>query len=259
MNISKVLTALEQFAPLPLQEDYDNVGLQIGLTEEQEVTGALLCLDVTPDIVDEAASVGANLIVAHHPLLFRAPRTITNSDYVGRCCLQAIRQRVAIYAAHTNLDNARGGVNFRAAELLGLKDVEFLKPLNREDGGSGCVGMLPAPMNEEEFLQQVKQTFGLQYVRHNALTGLMINRVAFCGGSGSFLIEDAVCTGADVFITGEVGYHHWFEAEKKIRLIEAGHYETERHVIDLLHDILHTALPELPLYKTRLNTNPIIY
>ena len=127
MKIKEVIDALEKFAPLPLQDDFDNAGLQVGLTDA-EVTGALLCLDVTEAVVKEAVSLGYNLIIAHHPLLFKGLKTITGKNYVERCVMEAIRNEITIYAAHTNLDNAFGGVNFKMAEKIGLKNIQVLDP-----------------------------------------------------------------------------------------------------------------------------------
>jgi dinuclear metal center YbgI/SA1388 family protein len=129
MQIKEVVDALERFAPLPLQDGFDNAGMQIGLTEV-EATGALLCLDVTEDVIDEAVACGCNLIVSHHPLIFKALKRVTGRGYVERCVMKAIRHGVAIYSAHTNLDNAFGGVNYKIAEKLGLTNVRALEPSN---------------------------------------------------------------------------------------------------------------------------------
>ena len=143
MKIKEVICALERFAPLPLQEDWDNAGLQLGLTET-EASGALLCLDVNERIVDEAISKGCNLIVSHHPLLFRGLKTISDADYVQRTVMKAIRAGIAVVSMHTNMDNARGGVNFKMAEKMGLTDVEFFAPKGGgADAGSGVIGSLP--------------------------------------------------------------------------------------------------------------------
>ena len=140
MKIKEIIAALERFATLPLQDGFDNAGLQTGVTEAH-ATGALLCLDVTEDVVDEAASLGYNLIVAHHPLLFHGLKSITGSSYIERCVMKAIKNDITIYAAHTNLDNAPGGVNFKMAEKIGLANLRILQPQG-EDGlsGSGVIG-----------------------------------------------------------------------------------------------------------------------
>ena len=125
VKIKEVVSALERFAPLPLQEDYDNAGLQIGLTEA-EVSGALLCLDVNEAIVEEAVEKGCNLIISHHPLIFSKLRRITDEDYVQRTVYRAIQQGIAIVAMHTNLDKAMGGVNYKIAEKMQLQEVRLI-------------------------------------------------------------------------------------------------------------------------------------
>ena len=147
MKIKEVLSALERFAPLPLQEDWDNAGLQIGLTEA-EASGALLCLDVNEDIVDEAIAKGCNIIVSHHPLLFRGLKCISGADYVQRSVIKAIKHDICVVSMHTNIDNARDGVNFKIAEKLGLDNVRFFAQKAGADAGSGVVGELPSPMSE---------------------------------------------------------------------------------------------------------------
>ncbi len=127
MKIKEIVSALERFAPLPLQDGFDNAGLQIGLTDA-EATGALLCLDVTEAILDEAIALGYNLVISHHPLIFKGYKSITGKDYVERCMLKAIKNDIVIYSAHTNLDNAQGGVNYKIAEKIGLKHLKVLEP-----------------------------------------------------------------------------------------------------------------------------------
>ena len=259
MKAKQVLDALEQYAPLPLQDSYDNAGLQIGLTDEQEVTGALLCLDVTEAIIDEAERMGCNLVIAHHPLLFRGLKSITGQNYVERCVIKAIQKGIGIYAAHTNLDNAEGGVNYRIAEKLGLVNLSFLDAKPGWSAGSGVIGELPQPMDERRFLEYVKELFGIQCLRHNALCGRTISRVALCGGAGGFLLPNAIAQGADAFLTGEMRYHDYFGHEDELLIAEMGHYESEQYTVDLLAEVLGRQFPELKIVKTSLNTNPINY
>ena len=186
-----MLSALERFAPLPLQEDWDNAGLQIGLTEA-EASGALLCLDVNEEIVDEAIAKGCNIIVSHHPLLFRGLKCISGSDYVQRSVIKAIKHDICVVSMHTNMDNARGGVNFKMAEKLGLDDVRFFAEKHGEDAGSGVVGMLPIPMSASDFIKHVKQTFGVECAMCNELLQRPVSRVAICGGAGDFLLPHAI-------------------------------------------------------------------
>ena len=260
MKAKQVFDALEQYAPLPLQDSYDNAGLQIGLTEEQEVTGALLCLDVTEAIIDEAERMGCNLVVAHHPLLFRGLKSITGQSYVERCVIKAIQKGIGIYAAHTNLDNAEGGVNYRIAEKIGLKKLSFLETkIASTPAGSGIIGELETEEDERNFLERVKVLFGIRCLRHNAFCGRTIRRVALCGGAGGFLLPNAIAQGADAFLTGEMRYHDYFGHEDEILIAEMGHYESEQYTIDLLAEVLSRRFPELKIVKTTLNTNPINY
>lgn len=258
MKVKEVIAALEQFAPLPLQDDFDNSGLQIGLTEA-DVTGALLCLDVTEDVIAEAASKGLNLVVAHHPLLFHPLKAVVGCTYVERCTIQAVRQGIAVYAAHTSLDNAVGGVNYEIARRIGLTDVELLthKDVGSLEGGAGVVGTLAEPADEVSFLTLLKERFSVSALRHNRLTGRSIRRVALCGGAGAFLLRDAIRAGSDCFITGEIHYHDYFGHDDEILMVEMGHYESEQFTPCLLQRLLKERFPELRAELTELNTNPI--
>jgi dinuclear metal center YbgI/SA1388 family protein len=259
MQIKELLDALERFAPLPLQDGFDNAGLQIGLTEV-EATGALLCLDVTEAVVDEAIRVGCNLIVSHHPLLFRPLKCISGHSYIDRCLMKAIKNDIVIYSAHTNLDNARGGVNYKIAEKLGLTDVGILEPKAGEsEAGSGIIGRFSQPISEAELLQRLKERFTVGCVRHNELTGRQVERVALCGGAGAFLLKNAIEAGADAFITGEIHYHDYFGHEGEILMAEIGHYESEQYTSEILFDILSEKDRGLKLLKSKINTNPIKY
>lgn len=252
MKIREIIDALERFAPLPLQEEYDNSGLQVGTTES-EVSGALLCLDVTLDVVREAAQSGCNMIISHHPLLFRALKRVT-SDHIGSIVMEAIRNDITIYACHTNLDNAPLGVNCRIASILGLTGTSAL-----DDSGSGIIGLLPQEMTEEGLLSLVRDRFNVPCIRHNSSLGRKIRRVAVCGGAGAFLANTAVEQGADAFITGEIGYHHMFGYDGVIKLMEIGHFESEQFTVDLIQDILKQDFPELRTQKTAVITNPVRY
>lgn len=259
MKIKEVLSALERFAPLPLQEGWDNAGLQIGLTEA-EVSGALLCLDVNESIVDEAIEKGCNLIVSHHPLLFKGLKTISDGDYVQRTVMKAILNRIAIVSMHTNMDNAKGGVNYKIAEHLGLHDVEFFAEKSGNiEAGSGVVGLLPEPMSATAFIQLVKERFGVKCAQCNELLLRPINKVAICGGSGDFLLGDAIVQGADAFITGEMHYHVYFGQEQKIQICVIGHYESEQFTSEIFKSIIEDECPGLPVMIAETSTNPIIY
>ncbi len=255
------MNALEQFAPLPLQEDWDNAGLQIGLTEA-EVSGALLCLDVNERIVDEAVDKGCNLIVSHHPLLFRGLKTISDGDQVQRTVVKAIENHVAVVSMHTNMDNAKGGVNFKMAEKLGLENVRFfaLKTAGGISGGSGVVGELPCEMAADDFVIAVKKAFGVECAMCNELLRRPIRRVALCGGAGDFLLGQAIEEAeADAFVTGEMHYHVYFGHEQQIQICVIGHYQSEQYTNEIFKSIIGNACPGLPVYMTETDTNPIIY
>jgi len=258
IKIRQVMDALERFAPLPLQESYDNAGLQVGLTEA-EISGVLLCLDVTEAIVDEAVDKGCNLIVAHHPLIFRKLAHIGDGNYVERAVMKAIKNDVAIVAAHTNLDNAEGGVNFKMAEKLGLQGLESLQGPVVDGKWSGVVGELPQPMSAEAFIDLLKRQFGAVSLRANELLTRPIRWVALCGGSGSFMLGDAIRAKADAYVTGEMSYHEFFGHEQQIQICVIGHYESEQFTTEILRDIIVKEHPELPVTIAETCTNPILY
>ncbi len=254
------MNALEQFAPLPLQEGWDNAGLQIGLTEA-EVSGALLCLDVNERIVDEAIAKGCNLIVSHHPLLFRGLKTISDADTVQRTVVKAIENHVAVVSMHTNMDNARGGVNFKIAEKMGLRNVDFFATKNVDgiEAGSGVVGELAEPLAADDFVIAVKRQFGVECAMCNELLRRPIRRVALCGGAGDFLLDQAIAVGADAFVTGEMHYHVYFGHEQQIQICVIGHYQSEQYTNEIFKSIIGEACPELPTFLAETDTNPIIY
>lgn len=260
MNIKQVVSALEYFAPLPLQESWDNAGLQVGLTEA-EVSGALLCLDVNEKIVDEAVAKGCNLIVSHHPLLFRGLKQIAGADTVQRTVMKAIEQHIAIVSMHTNVDNVRGGVNWKMAEKLGLQQVDFLVSNDGGKGqsGSGAVGMLPEAMAADDFVLLVKKQFDVECALCNQLIRRPIRKVALCGGAGDFLLGNALACGADAFITGEMHYHQYFGYEQQLQICVIGHYQSEQYTNEIFRDIIREKCPGVETYMAETNTNPIIY
>ena len=257
MKLREVIAALEHLAPLRLQDEWDNSGLQVGFPEA-EIDSVLVCLDITEAVVDEAIAAKCNLIVSHHPLIFKALRQVSDATYQQRCVVKALAAGISIYSAHTSLDNAPGGVNHRIAALLGLQKLRWLSPRDGEDAGSGLVGELPASEPDAAFLARVQRTFGVQCLLHSALDGRQVRRVAVCGGAGAFLLHDAVCAGADCFLSGEFHYHDYFE-NQGVLLAELGHYQSEQFTQDLLLEYLHKTCPGLTVRKTAINTNPICY
>ncbi|MDR2087051.1 MAG: Nif3-like dinuclear metal center hexameric protein [Dysgonamonadaceae bacterium] len=363
MRIAQITGMLEELAPLSLQDDFDNAGLQVG-DVSQQVKGVLLCLDVTEEVVDEAIEMDCNLIISHHPLLFKPLKSLSGKTYIERSVIKACKNDIVIYSAHTNLDNAWGGVGFRLAEKIGLQNLRILKPKENnllklatfvpleqaepvrnalfhagaghighydscsynlegqgtfrageethpfagEPGqhhtepeirietilpvykktavlrallashpyeepaydfyplsnswsgaGAGVVGELPDEEDEESFLQRLKTVFHLQRLTHSPLTGKMIREVALCGGSGSFLIKDAIAYGADVFITGEAKYNDYYDVENRILLAVLGHYETEICTKEIFFEIITKKIPNFAVHFSNVNTNPINY
>ena len=243
VKIKEVVFALERFAPLPLQESYDNAGLQVGLTEV-EASGALLCLDVTEEVIDEAVSL-------------------------ERCVRKAIQNDVTVDAAHTNLDNAEDGVNFKIAEKLELEQVRLLlpHPVKVKDGGheytvmagSGVIGVLPQPEDSLKFLQRIKSVFHIECLMHNELLQRPVRKVVLCGGAGDFMLEEALNQKADAFLTGEMHYHQYFGHDQELQIAVMGHYQSEQYTKEIFYSIIGEICPELPLYMTAVDTNPIKY
>ncbi|MDR1675307.1 MAG: Nif3-like dinuclear metal center hexameric protein [Tannerella sp.] len=363
MKIKDILTEIERLAPLPLQESFDNAGVQVG-DVEREATGALICLDVTEAVVDEALEKGCNLIVSHHPLAFKPFKSLTGRTYVERCLIKACRHDLAIYAAHTNLDNAYGGVNYRLAERIGLRQVRTLSPqkdallklsvfvpeahaeavrnalfdagaghigkydscsfgltgegtfragenarpfcgatgqLHREKeirietilpafrrsavtrallsvhpyeepafdfyplsntwdtAGSGIVGELSESEEVRDFLLRIRTLFKVDGLKYSNFPGTSVRRIAVCGGSGAFLIPDAMAAGADAFITGEAKYNDFYDVEDRMLLVVAGHYETEMCTKDIFFDVISKKFHTFAVQISNTDSNPVKY
>lgn len=261
MKIKEVLNALEHFAPLPLQASYDNAGLQVGLTAA-EVSGVLLCLDVTESIVEEAISLGCNLIVSHHPLIFGKLTQISDNSYVQRTIIKAIKNDITIAAMHTNLDAVEGGVNYKIAKYIGLLNLQFLgteQQVGTVKGSDGIIGELSKSIAADDLLLLLKDRFNVECVQANKLLQRPIKRIALCGGAGSFLLCDAIKAGADAFITGEMHYHDYFGHEQEIQICTIGHYQSEQFTIELLQEIIEDKCTGVKCFKTSINTNPILY
>lgn len=260
MQIKEIATYLESIAPLSLQEEYDNSGLLIGNADKQ-IDSCLISLDVTPAVVKEARDRGCGLIVAHHPLIFRGLKKITGSTYVEQAVIESIRHDIAIYAIHTNLDNVlRNGVNGKIAERLEIKDLQVLAAHPDGEGrGAGVVGMLAKEMAESDFLGYLQDRMEVSVIRHTRLLGDTVRRVAVCGGSGSFLLTQAIAAGAQFFISADFKYHDFFDANDRIVIADIGHFESEHFTMDLLADLIRTKFPTFAAHLTKTVTNPIIY
>lgn len=264
MKIKQVVDALEQYAPLPLQEGFDNAGLQVGLTEAVEVSGALLCLDVTEAVVDEAMQKGCNLIVSHHPLIFGKLARISDENYVQRTVMKAIKNDITIVSMHTNMDEAAGGVNYKIAEKLGLRHVAFFgeeKEVCGVKGGEGVIGDVAEEegLAADDLVLMLRDRFHVESVQCNQLIRRPIRKIALCGGAGAFLLNAAIAAGADAFITGEMRYHEFFGHEQEIQICVIGHYQSEQFTSEVFQQIIGEKCPGVRCCLSEINTNPIIY
>lgn len=365
MKIKEVVRLIEQFAPISYQEDYDNSGLIVGDPNEQ-VKGCLICLDSTEEVVQEAIDKGCDLIIAHHPILFSGIKKLNGKNYIERTIIKAIKNNIAIYACHTNLDNVFNGVSFKMAEKIGLEECQVLAPqknklkklitycpvshsdevrmamfaagagnigsysecsFNSEGKGtykaeagstpylgeieqshqeseikietialaqnvdhviaemikkhpyeevaydvyslensydqigSGVVGNLKKAEDVNTFLKRLKNDLKTDCIRYTQVPQSLkkIERVALCGGSGSFLLPNAKASGADVFITADFKYHQFFDAEDQIIIADVGHYESEQFTCELFYEILNEKIPNFAVRLSEINTNPINY
>jgi dinuclear metal center YbgI/SA1388 family protein len=363
MTIKELTRKIEELAPLSLQEPYDNAGLIIG-DPGANITGALITLDVTDEVMQEAINHGYNLIISHHPLIFKGIKKLNNKGPVERLIVLAIKNDIAIYAAHTNLDNVQDGVNAMIAEKLGLVNTSILAPKGQllkklvtfcpvdhvtevreaifnagaghignydncsfnisgegtfrageganpfvgevdelhsekeirietvfpdylkksiidamikahpyeevaydiypldnsfDKVGAGIVGELKRKEEVNEFLKKIKIVFGTGCIRHTKMIKDKISKVALCGGSGSFLLHEAIASGADIFITGDMKYHDFFEADHKIIVADIGHYESEQFTKELLMNFINKNIATFAVRISEVNTNPISY
>lgn len=257
-TVREIATAIEATAPLSLQESYDNSGLQVG-TFDTQVETVLVCLTVTEDIVEEARRRCCDMIVSHHPLLFRGLKRIGDATATERIVTKAIRSGIAIYSAHTNLDAAADGVSVDIAQALGMTAVEPLQSTAPgSDTGLGAIGSMPAPVPAVEFLRQLQKTFGVKALRYSSTTPtIVIRRVAVCGGSGAEFIPLAIAGGADAYVTGDLKYHDFDSYGPEILLADIGHYESEFGARKLLCRILIDAFQDLTVLAAETETNPV--
>ncbi|MBX7241299.1 MAG: Nif3-like dinuclear metal center hexameric protein [Bacteroidia bacterium] len=262
LPVQNIIEIIEEWAPLPAAESYDNAGLLVGW-RDTEVTGVLINLDVTEELLEEAKSAGINMIVTHHPIWFMPRKRLTGEDYVSRIIMKAIEYGIVLYACHTNLDNIQTGVNQKICDKLGLLDTKFLVPKvpgrTGQEWGSGMTGILPEALSPESFLQKVKTVFECGGIRYAAASPEKIQKVAVCGGSGSFLTADAMMSGADAFITADITYHKFFDNENKIWLLDIGHYESEQFTSELIYNYIIKKIPNFAVRLSETRTNPVKY
>jgi dinuclear metal center YbgI/SA1388 family protein len=363
MQVKDITTILEEMAPLSYQESYDNAGLLTG-NPDQQINQILVSLDCTEAVIDEAIAKGCNLIIAHHPIIFGGIKKLNGKNYVERTVIKAIKNDIAIYAIHTNLDNVHTGVNKKISDKLGLQNTRILVPtqgklkklsvfvpsahlievqtalfeagcgnighysecsFNSEGSGtfkanagakpfvgnigeqhretetkletvfpshiqnrvvqallkahpyeevaydiyalenthslvgSGMMGQLAEPLETEAFLKHVKQSMNVNTIRFTQTARNKIHNVAVCGGAGSFLIKHAIASGADAFVTADVKYHEFFDAENRLLIADSGHYESEIFTKELLKDVILEKFPKFAVLLSETNTNPINY
>ena len=246
MKIKEVTDYLDSIYPLEYQEDYDNAGHKVG-DASHELAGILVTLDVTDDTIDQALSLGYNLIVSHHPMIFAGLKSLVPSDTQTRMLNRLIKNDICVYSAHTNLDNHPCGVSHILGEKLGLKRLRTLRPLrggatgHDTDAsvpvpGGGAIGELDEPLPYPAFMERVKQVLGLPMVRCSKNPPAAVKRVALCGGSGSFLIDDAADEKADLFLTSDIKYHDFQKAVGRVHLADIGHYESEQFAQELIYN-----------------------
>ena len=257
VKVKDIAEAIEDFAPKSLQESYDNAGLQVG-DPENAVSAVLLCLDVTEDVLKEAEERECNMVVAHHPLIFKGLKSLTGADSTQKLVMEALKKNIAVYSAHTNLDSVWNGVSHEIARRLGVKDIKVLEPRSGDPKvGLGVVGNVK-PVPKIEFLRKLKDTFKVKALRYSAQSpSVVVRRVAVCGGSGASLIEEAMKEKADILVTGDVKYHDFTSFGSEIIIADIGHYESELCSREILSRVIRAKCPDLTIYFSESESNPI--
>ena len=265
MKIKEIADAIEQYAPLRLQEEWDNAGIQVG-DPEAEISGILLCTDATEAVVAEAIARGYNLVISHHPLIFRGLKKIMGRTPVERAVAMAIKHDITIYSAHTNMDSARHGVSFRMADKIGMTNVEFLDDNRVEPygdtecpiAGCGVIGDIE-PQPAREVLKRVKEAFEVGAVRYSGDGDRLVSRVALCGGAGGFLLDKAVEAGAQLYVTADMRYHDFLDNSQRIVVADIGHYESEHFTKEIFLEIIQKKSPTFAVAFAKNETNQVNY
>ncbi|MCM1291226.1 MAG: Nif3-like dinuclear metal center hexameric protein [Prevotella sp.] len=256
-KVKDIAAAIEEFAPLSLQEGYDNAGLQVG-NPEMDVSAALLCLDVTEDVINEAIARECNMIISHHPLLFKGLKQISGKTYIERIVIKAILNNIAIYSAHTNLDSSVLGVSHQMAKELGVENLKVLCPKEDDSNtGLGVIGEIP-PTPKHELLRKIRDTFKTKCLKFSTQSPkIVIRKVALCGGAGAEFIPNAIELGADCYISGDIKYHDYTTWGGDILLADIGHYESELCARKIFVRILKKRFPEFVTFMAEDESNPI--
>ncbi|MBR3286934.1 MAG: Nif3-like dinuclear metal center hexameric protein [Bacteroidales bacterium] len=256
--IKDIVEALTAFAPVSWQESYDNCGLQVG-RPDRPASGALLTVDVNEEVVAEAIFRNVNLIVSHHPLIFKGLRHLCSATPTERAVELAIRHDIAICACHTNMDKAPHGVSYKMAEKLGLQDITTLLPEEQPTVGLGVMGTMPEACEPSAFAALLKKTFSVPTVRCTAPPETPVRRVALCGGAGGDAWRTAAELGCDAYVSADVKYHVFMDAAPSIWLIDIGHYESEQFTKEIFYAIITEKFPNFAVHFSEVNTNPINY
>jgi len=258
MKVRELTDAIEEFAPLSIQEEWDNSGLCIG-SGNDEVHSALLGFDCTPALVEEAVDCGSDMIITHHPLIFNGIKKLDPADPTSLAVMKAVSAGISVYAAHTTADKVIAGVSGAMARRLGLCNIGILEK-DGEDSGLGAIGNFPQPISAREALSLVKAEFGLKVIRSSRPLGGVIGKVAVCGGSGSSLIPAAIAAGAQLYICGDVSYHHFFTPEG-FMIMDIGHFESEVEIVSILFSLIRKKFPNFAVRISENidNSNPIYY
>ncbi len=258
-TVGDVAQCIESFAPLSLQASYDNAGLIVGRAD-MAVSGVLLAVDLTESVMAEALEMGANMVITHHPIIFSPIKRLNSASYVERCVEQAIRHDVAIYAAHTNLDSAHEGMSWRVGHILGLESMQVLQPVDTERSvGFGVVGELASEMSTEGFLDMVAERLSVATMRHSDIVSPTVRRIAICTGSGGSLFSDVVASGCDAYVTADLRYNDFLDGQKRVTMVDIGHFESEYCVIEILNDLLSKKIINFAVQASRVCANPVHY
>ncbi|MDE6309211.1 MAG: Nif3-like dinuclear metal center hexameric protein [Muribaculaceae bacterium] len=261
-TIHDIIGAIESIAPLSLQESWDNTGLLVGGAKtDRQCTGVMLCVDVTPQIVKQAAECGCNLIISHHPIIFKGLKHISGMGRVEESIVMAIRSDIDIYCCHTSIDKAVSrGVSHRMAQMLGLNDIEVLSPDDACPGaGLGAIGNTSTPMSAQQLVDNVKHAFGLPVARCSTPPPEPITRVALCGGSGGEFIPRAVAVGAQAYINSDTRYHDFSDWGERIFIVDIGHFESEQCTKQIFSEIIREKFPNFAHCYFADEKNPISY
>lgn len=259
MLIRDITAVIERFAPLAWQADYDNAGLIVGRPDD-EVHAALLAVDVTEAVLDEAERTGCDLVITHHPIIFRPLKRFNSADAVQRCVERAIRRGIALYACHTNLDSAPNGMSWHLAEQLGIRALQTLEPVAPDSPvGFGVVGSLPEPEELFAFLGRMQRQLHVGCVRHSDPVVPRVQRIAVCTGAGASLIGEARRAGAELYVTADLKYNDFMTPDGALVVADIGHFESEYGAISLLFDILSKNLFNFALRKSENSCNPVHY